>query len=192
MLKKGLQADTDSEASANQQHQRISRGKGGGGLSTIIFSAEQCCWVFLTWWPNLEPMQVATKTSDQILNQCKGCHLVAQFATDASSATSYCIDKIVNLQMVCGAIWWPNSQHMMIKKNLLIKMIDATNWVRCASGKVHFQRWEKLPTCWCLESNGGSILSIRFLLEIRPIFFRFSSRLRPPKNKLASLVATLV
>ena len=30
MLKKGLQADTDSEASANQQHQRISRGKGGG------------------------------------------------------------------------------------------------------------------------------------------------------------------
>ena len=78
---------------------------------------------------------------------------------------------------------WPNSQHMMIKKNLLIKMIDATNWVRCASGKVHFQRWEKLPTCWCLDSNGGSISSIRFLLEIRPIFFRFSSRLRPPKSK---------
>ena len=34
MLKKGLQADTDSEASANQQHQRISRGKHAEGGET--------------------------------------------------------------------------------------------------------------------------------------------------------------
>ena len=47
MLKKGLQADTDSEASANQQHQRISRGKGGGGaLNNYLFGRTMLLGIF--------------------------------------------------------------------------------------------------------------------------------------------------
>ena len=46
-----------------------------------------------TWWPTLEPMQVAPP-DDQILNKS---HLVAKFATNASCA-----------------IWWPNFQLMQV------------------------------------------------------------------------------
>ena len=38
------------------------------------------------WWPNLELMQVAT-SGGQIWNLCKWRHLVAKYATNASSAT---------------------------------------------------------------------------------------------------------
>ena len=41
-------------------------------------------------------MQVVS-ADDQILNQCKLCHLGTQFATDAS-----------------GASWWPNLQSVQI------------------------------------------------------------------------------
>ena len=36
-----------------------------------------------TWWPTLEPMQVAPP-DDQILSQSKWCRLVAKFASNAS------------------------------------------------------------------------------------------------------------
>ena len=49
-----------------------------------------------TWWPTLEAMQMAL-ADDQILNQCKLCHLGTQFATDAS-----------------GASWWPNLQSVQV------------------------------------------------------------------------------
>ena len=39
-----------------------------------------------TWWPTLEIMQMVL-ADDQILNQCKLCHLGTQFATDASGAS---------------------------------------------------------------------------------------------------------
>ena len=45
-----------------------------------------------TWWPTLEPMQVAPP-DDQILNQCKFCHLLAKFETDTKCTS-----------------WWPNLQ----------------------------------------------------------------------------------
>ena len=47
-------------------------------------------------WPTLEAMQVAP-ADDQILNQCKLCHLVAKFETNAS-----------------GVIWWLNFQLMQV------------------------------------------------------------------------------
>ena len=49
-----------------------------------------------TWWPTLEAMQMAL-ADDQILNQCKLCHLGTQFATDAS-----------------GASWWQNLQSVQV------------------------------------------------------------------------------
>ena len=49
-----------------------------------------------TWWPTLEPMQVAPP-DEQILNQSKSCHLVAKFATNAG-----------------GAIWWSKFQLMQV------------------------------------------------------------------------------
>ena len=39
-----------------------------------------------TWWPNLEPMQVAPP-DDQMLNKCKWCHLAGQFSTDTGNIT---------------------------------------------------------------------------------------------------------
>ena len=44
----------------------------------------------------MEAMQVVS-ADDQILNQCKLCHLGTQFATDAS-----------------GASWWPNLQSVQV------------------------------------------------------------------------------
>ena len=46
-----------------------------------------------TWWPTLEAMQMAL-ADDQILNQCKLCHLLTKFAS--------------------GAISWPNLQLMQV------------------------------------------------------------------------------
>ena len=43
-----------------------------------------------TLWPTLQTMKMVPP-ADQILNQCKLCHLGTQFATDVS-----------------GASWWPN------------------------------------------------------------------------------------
>ena len=48
------------------------------------------------WWPTLEAIQVAP-TDDQILNQCKLCHLGTQFSTDAS-----------------GASWWTTLQSVQV------------------------------------------------------------------------------
>ena len=49
---------------------------------------------YATWWPTLQTMQMVP-TDDQILNQCKLCHILAKFATNAS-----------------GAIWWSKLQLM--------------------------------------------------------------------------------
>ena len=72
-------------------------------------------------WPNLELMQVAP-SGGQICNSCKWCHLVANFATDASDAT-----------------WWP-LEPMEVAFFLLAGEItqvkEAIPWVRCASGNV--------------------------------------------------------
>ena len=51
---------------------------------------------YTTWWPTLQTMQMVPP-DDQILNQCKLCHLGTQFATNAS-----------------GAIWWPNLELMQV------------------------------------------------------------------------------
>ena len=67
------------------------------------------------WWPTLEPMQVAPP-DDQILNECKWCHSVTQFLTDAG-----------------GTTLWPNLQPIQVAPT------RVKEWVRCASGKVCYQ-----------------------------------------------------
>ena len=71
-----------------------------------------------TWWPTLEAMQMAL-ADDQILNQCKLCHLGTQFATDAS-----------------GASWWPNLQSVQVAP-FGVAMTDNAN--RAIQGNVAMQ-----------------------------------------------------
>ena len=79
-----------------------------------------------TWWPNLEPMQVAPP-DDQGLNQCKLCHLVAQFASDA-----------------CCSFRWPNLQSVQVAppdgQNLQI-MNEASY-----GGKLSTCKWQVAPS----------------------------------------------
>ena len=74
------------------------------------------------WWPTSEAMQVAL-ADDQILNQCKLCHLGTQFATHAS-----------------GASWWPNLQSVQVAPSgdQNVQTMDETSY----GGKMFYLQME--------------------------------------------------
>ena len=54
------------------------------------------------WWPNLQLMQVAP-FGGQICNQCEWRHLVAKYATDASSAMLL-LNLIQVMESISGSV----------------------------------------------------------------------------------------
>ena len=101
-----------------------------------------------TWWPTLEPMQVAL-TDDQVLNQCKWCHLVTQFTT---GATGTLVSKFAT--DATTATWWPNLQLVQVapsadhifnqcKRHHLVGKFTKLQTMQVAlfGGQVHNQCW---------------------------------------------------
>ena len=123
-------------------------------------------------------MQVVP-SGGHVCNQCKWCHLVVKYGTNASGAIWWANLQLMQLAPSGGQIWnqskwctlWPNWQPMQVApsggqicnqfkkfhwnqfQTILVErftqVMDSIPWVRCASGNVLFKNFK---TEWVLHS----------------------------------------